>query len=87
MTNKEFHVLHFWHAKLDELNHKEARYVSVGELARYVGQSTETARKYLKALKKEKLVSVAKRQHPNKIKYDVYHTGSTDNDNDLSGSN
>lgn len=73
MTNKEAHVLTFWHQKLWDCNQAEARYVSAGEVARHVGQSTETAKKYLRRLVKEGGAVTAKRQHPNKLKYDVYH--------------
>lgn len=73
MTTKEYHLLHFWFAKLSELNCQTGGYVSIGELAKYVGQSRGTAKKYLKALAKSGEAVTEKRKHQNKITYQVYH--------------
>lgn len=81
MTTKEFHLLHFWYAKLSELNHQTGQYASVGELAKYVGQSRGTARKYLEALKKSGEVVTEKRKHQNKITYQVYRINGAQHEN------
>jgi len=73
MTTKEVHVLNFWYAKLSELNCDKGRYVSAGELARYVGQSTTTAKRYIKALLANKVIVWTKQRFPNGVYGKVYH--------------
>lgn len=66
MTEKKAqHVLHFWHAKFSELECSVNREVTVGEVARYVGQSRGTAKKYIDMLVKGKHVNKAKKRFPN----------------------
>src|SRR3972149_5115476 len=60
MSNKDRHVLDFWWRKLCDLNNEKGAGVTAGELARSVGQSRNTAEKYLKRLKKENGASVTR---------------------------
>jgi len=55
MSTKELFVLKFWHKALIEIYKKEG-VVTAGRLARYVGQSRGTAKKYLDQLVGQKVV-------------------------------
>lgn len=57
VTNKEVHVLHFWLSKASDCIAETHREVTVGEVARFVGQSRATAKKYLERLVKEGALS------------------------------
>lgn len=50
VSTKERHILQFWYTKLSELECDQGGAVSSGELARYVGQSIGTAKRYLNRL-------------------------------------
>lgn len=67
MTNKQAHLLAFWRAKLKEVQTKEGRPVSAGEVAKHVSQSRKTAQKYLDMLAEEKVAFRGQKQYPNKI--------------------
>lgn len=54
MTEKDKHVLLFWLQKLNAVFAEKGRRVSAGEVARYVGQSTPTAKRYLRKLVAER---------------------------------
>lgn len=47
MTIKEAHSIYYWSRQLKKLNVETGRAVTAGELARAVGQSTNTAKKWL----------------------------------------
>jgi len=72
MTNKDKHVLGFWYGKLIELVTIEQEPVSSGQLARHVGQSRSTAKKYLLRLVGEGHVERFQTRYPNGLLGDVY---------------
>lgn len=57
MTNKDRHVLEFWYNKMSDVIAVKGREVTVGEVARHVGQSRVTAQKYLNRLVSEKAIN------------------------------
>jgi response regulator of citrate/malate metabolism len=57
MTNKDKHVLTFWYVKLTEMLHLNPRGVTAGAVGRYVGQSRNTAKRYIDKLVSEGVVS------------------------------
>ena len=50
MTTKDKHVLTFWYNAASACIGAMGRHVSAGEVARHVGQTTPTAKKYLNRL-------------------------------------
>lgn len=50
VTTKDRHVLEFWYSHLSACIGATGRTVSAGEVARHVGQSIGTAKKYLNRL-------------------------------------
>lgn len=79
MTTKDKHVMGFWKDKLIELNKEKGGYVSAGEIARYVGQSRNTAKRYMQKLMANKDVVwtfVASRSGSVAT---VYHVAESDN--------
>jgi len=76
MTIKDKHVLTFWFSKLEHLVASKGEPVSSGELARYVGQSRSTAKKYLTRLAGEGYVDVFTARYPNGLIGQVYTPSS-----------
>jgi len=72
MTIKDKHVLTFWYSKLEHLTVNKGEPVSSGELARYVGQSRSTAKKYLQRLMGEGVVTSFQVRYPNGLLGQVY---------------
>lgn len=72
MSTKEYHILNFWYAKLVELENQLGRAVSGGELARYVGQSGNTAKRYLKKLCFQNVIDCFEHTFPNGVKGMTY---------------
>lgn len=76
MTTKDQHILTFWWAKLHECEIAAEKPVSAGEVARYVGQSIGTAKRYLKRLVGEGGATANSVTFPNKVEGVVYATKS-----------
>lgn len=72
MSTKDRHILNFWYAKLSEVQLEQGRAVSAGELARYVGQNTGTAKRYLMRLTEEGVVTVRTDEFPNGVMGKMY---------------
>jgi len=72
MTIKDKHVLTFWFSKLEHLTASKGEPVSSGELARYVGQSRSTAKKYILRLMGEGAVVSFQVRYPNGLLGQIY---------------
>jgi len=76
VTIKDRHVLTFWFSKLEHLTADRGQPVSSGELARYVGQSRSTAKKYLLRLMGEGVVTSFQVRYPNGLLGQIYAPNS-----------
>ena len=83
MTKKDKHILTFWYNQLFDLQTEEGRPVTAGELGRSVGQSRNTAARYLNRLSGENVVERVERQFPNKSVGCVYFVKGLNNDTDI----
>jgi response regulator of citrate/malate metabolism len=72
MSTKDRFVLNFWRAALISC-YKENGAVTAGQLAKWVGQSRTTARKYLDRLVEEKCVGFEKCVWTNGLEYKNYY--------------
>jgi predicted ArsR family transcriptional regulator len=73
VTTKDVHVLSFWHEKMSACTLHYCRSVSAGEVARYVGQSTATAKRYLNRLVGEGAIASEDVIFKNGVKGTVYN--------------
>lgn len=71
MSTKQHHLLKFWHKALISVC-KERGTASAGEVAKYVGQSRNTAKKYLDLLVVGQVVATEKTYHNNGIEMTCY---------------
>lgn len=72
VSTKERFVLNFWRAALIEVYRKQGA-VTAGQLAKHVGQSRTTARKYLDRLVGEKCVGFEECTWTNGLTYKNYY--------------
>lgn len=71
MSTKQFHVLRFWRKALREVC-KDKGTATAGQVAKYVGQSRTTAKKYLDILVSEGAAWIEEGTHINGIKTQNY---------------
>lgn len=71
MSTKQHHLLKFWHKALIAVC-KQKGSATAGEVAKYVGQSRNTAKKYLDLLVIGQVVCVEKGTHHNGIETTNY---------------
>jgi len=72
VTTKERHVLTFWFDAVSTCINVLNREVSAGEVARHVGQTTPTAKRYLKRLVGEGAITSSKVMFKNGTEGMVY---------------
>lgn len=72
MSTKELHTLGYWLKQCRKLNQETGQAFTAGQLAKAVGQSTNTAKKYLKKLVSTGEVRVATWTFPNGVIGKIY---------------
>lgn len=72
MSTKERKLYDFYWGALRDLNAQLGRYVSVGELAREMGVTRNTAQKYVLGMEKHGAVKSHDYEFPNKVVGKVY---------------